>query len=113
MAAEGGYERVAWTTGEQQAARAEKARQAAEALQARRELAQQSEAMRRDLAGQASADRRMIAGMIDARREQKNIPKLPTSALKMQQEELVKDQLICLNKVITVKQHLNLLQKIK
>lgn len=65
----------------------------------RRELAQQQEAMRRDLAAQASADRRMIAGqssadrmaiaqMVDARREQKNVPKLPTSALKLQQEEL-------------------------
>lgn len=74
--------------GEQQAAREEKARQAAEALQARREMAAQQEAMRRDLAAQSSADRRMIAGMVSARQEQKNVPKLPTSALKMQQEEL-------------------------
>lgn len=73
---------------EQQAAREEKARQAAEALQARRELAAQQEAMRRDIAAQSSADRRMIAGMVNARQEQKNVPKLPTSALKMQQEEL-------------------------
>ena len=32
--------------------------------------------------------RRDIAGMADAIRQQKNVPKLPTSALKMQQEEL-------------------------
>lgn len=62
---------------EQQAARAEKAKEAEAALQARREIADQ-----------ASADRRMIAGMVNARQEQKNTPKLPTSALKMQQEEL-------------------------
>lgn len=65
----------------------------------RRELAAQQEAMRRDLAAQSSADRRMIAGqssadrmaiaqMVDATRQQKNVPKLPTSALKLQQEEL-------------------------
>lgn len=62
---------------EQQAARVEKAKEAEAALQARREIADQ-----------ASADRRMIAGMVNARQEQKNTPKLPTSALKMQQEEL-------------------------
>lgn len=73
---------------EQQAAREDKARQAAESLQVRRELAAQQEAMRRDIASQSSADRRMIAGMVSARQEQKNVPKLPTSALKMQQEEL-------------------------
>lgn len=65
----------------------------------RRELAAQQEAMRRDLAAQASADRRAIASqssadrmaiarMADATRQQKNTPQLPTSALKMQQEEL-------------------------
>ena len=74
--------------GEQQAAREAKAQQVSEALQARREMAQQQEAMRRDLAANASADRRMIAGMVNARQEQRNVPKLPTSALKMQQEEL-------------------------
>lgn len=74
--------------GEQQAARTAQDQRAAESLQVRRDLAAQQEAMRRDLAAQASGDRRMIAGMMDARREQKNVPKLPTSALKMQQEEL-------------------------
>lgn len=74
--------------GEQQAARTAQDQRAAESLQVRRDLAAQQETMRRDLAAQASGDRRMIAGMMDARREQKNVPKLPTSALKMQQEEL-------------------------
>lgn len=74
--------------GEQAAARTAQDQRAAESLQVRRDLAAQQEAMRRDLAAQASGDRRMIAGMMDARREQKNVPKLPTSALKMQQEEL-------------------------
>lgn len=54
----------------------------------RRELAQQSNDLRREMAAQASGDRRLIAGMAAARQEQKNVPKLPTSALKMQQEEL-------------------------
>ena len=74
--------------GEQQAARTAQDQRAAESLQVRRDLAAQQETMQRDLAAQASGDRRMIAGMMDARREQKNVPKLPTSALKMQQEEL-------------------------
>ena len=74
--------------GEQAAARTAQDQRAAESLQVRRDLAAQQETMRRDLAAQASGDRRMIAGMMDARREQKNVPKLPTSALKMQQEEL-------------------------
>lgn len=74
--------------GVQQAARTAQDQRAAESLQVRRDLAAQQETMRRDLAAQASGDRRMIAGMMDARREQKNVPKLPTSALKMQQEEL-------------------------
>lgn len=60
----------------------------AEAAALRRELAQQSNDLRREIAAQASGDRRMIAGMAAARQEQKNVPKLPTSALKMQQEEL-------------------------
>lgn len=54
----------------------------------RRELAGEQAALRRELAGQASADRMTIAGMMNATRQQKNIPKLPTSALKLQQEEL-------------------------
>lgn len=54
----------------------------------RRELAGQQEALRRDLAGQASADRMTIAQMADAHRQQKNVPRLPTAALKLQQEEL-------------------------
>lgn len=60
----------------------------AEAAALRRELAQQSNDLRREIAAQASGDRRLIAGMAAARQEQKNVPKLPTSALKMQQEEL-------------------------
>ena len=74
--------------GEQAAARTAQDQRAEESLQVRRDLAAQQESMRRDLAAQASGDRRMIAGMMDARREQKNVPKLPTPALKMQQEEL-------------------------
>lgn len=54
----------------------------------KREQWGRDEQLRRDLAGQASADRRFMANMADARREQKNVPKLPTSALKMQGEEL-------------------------
>lgn len=57
-------------------------------MELRRELAGQQAALRRDLAGQASADRLTIAQMVDASRQQKNIPKLPTTALKLQQEEL-------------------------
>ncbi len=95
---------------EQQAARAQKIEELTMRLEdqrlnreqqaeLRRELAAQQEAMRRDLAAQASADRRMIAAqssadrmaiaqMADAARQQKNTPQLPTSALKMQQQEL-------------------------
>ena len=54
----------------------------------RRELASEQAALRRELAAQSSADRMTIAGMMNATRQQKNVPKLPTSALKLQQEEL-------------------------
>lgn len=54
----------------------------------KREQWARDEQLRRDLANQASEDRRLIAQTVDARREQKNVPKLPTSALKMQGEEL-------------------------
>lgn len=73
---------------EQKMSREDKAKLAAESLQARKDMAQQQMDLRRDLAAQSSADRRMIAGMVNARQEQKNVPKLPTSALKMQQEDL-------------------------
>lgn len=63
-------------------------RQAQAAAEERRFLTQQQIDARREAAEQASADRRFIAGAINARKEQQNVPKLPTSALKMQQEEL-------------------------
>jgi len=74
--------------GEQQAARDAKKAELEARLADQRTSREEQAALRRELAANASADRRMIAGMIDARREQKNVPKLPTSALKMQQEEL-------------------------
>lgn len=73
---------------EQQAARQDKKAELEAKLADRATSREEAAALRRELAANASADRRMIAGMIDARREQKNVPKLPTSALKMQQEEL-------------------------
>lgn len=45
-------------------------------------------ALRKEIAGMQIGARRDIAQMTDALRQQKNVPKLPTSALKMQQEEL-------------------------
>ncbi len=74
--------------GEQQAARQDKKAELEAKLADRATTREEGAALRRELAANASADRRMIAGMVDARREQKNVPKLPTSALKMQQEEL-------------------------
>lgn len=85
--------------GEQEASRQEKAAQAQaqrqqrmEELQMRLEdqriSRQEQMALRREMAGIAHADRMAIAEMANARRDQKNVPKLPTSALKMQQEEL-------------------------
>lgn len=76
-----------WTA-EQAAAREAKAEQAAGADKTRRELAADADRTRRDIASQASEDRRFIAGMVNARQEQKNVPKLPAAALKMQNEEL-------------------------
>lgn len=73
---------------EQQAAREAKRQEIEMRLADQRTSREDAAALRRELAANASADRRMIAGMVDARREQKNVPKLPTSALKMQQEEL-------------------------
>lgn len=73
---------------EQQATRQDKKAELEAKLADRATSREEAAALRRELAANASADRRMIAGMIDARREQKNVPKLPTSALKMQQEEL-------------------------
>lgn len=66
---------------------AAKASQAAgrEATAAR---ATESADLRRELAAQADATRREIARAADAQRQQKNTPKLPTPALKLQQEEL-------------------------
>jgi len=54
----------------------------------RRELAAQADKTRRDLATQADETRRQIAAAAEAQRAQKNTPKLPTPALKLQQEEL-------------------------
>lgn len=59
-----------------------------ERLDAQKQLAQMNIDARRDIAAQSSADRRMIAGMVASQRQQKNVPKLPTSALKLQQEDL-------------------------
>lgn len=73
---------------EQRAAREAKKADLETKLADQRTSREEAAALRRELAANASADRRMIAGMMDARREQKNVPKLPTSALKMQQEEL-------------------------
>lgn len=74
--------------GEQQAAREAKKAELEAKLADRATSRDEAAALRRELAANASADRRMIAGMVNARAEQKNVPKLPTSALKMQQEEL-------------------------
>lgn len=74
--------------GEQAAARDAKRQELEMRLADSRTSREEQMALRRELAGQASADRMAIAGMMDARREQKNVPKLPTSALKMQQESL-------------------------
>lgn len=74
--------------GEQQATREAKRQELEMRLADQRTSREEQAALRRELAGNASADRMAIAQMMDARREQKNVPKLPTSALKMQQEEL-------------------------
>lgn len=60
----------------------------AERLAQQKELAAQQDALRRELAANASSDKRFIASMMNARQEQKNVPKLPPAALKMQQEDL-------------------------
>lgn len=60
----------------------------AERLEAQRIAAERDAVLRRDLASQASADRRAMIAATTARAEQKNTPKLPHQALKMQQEEL-------------------------
>lgn len=73
---------------EQQAAREARKAELEAKLADQRTSREEAAALRRELAANASADRRMIAGMVNARQEQKNVPKLPTSALKMQQEEL-------------------------
>lgn len=59
-----------------------------EQLESRKELALQADQTRRDLAAQSDATRRDMMTMADAQRQQKNTPKLPTPALKLQQEEL-------------------------
>ena len=74
--------------GEQQAAREAKKAELEARLADQRTSREEAANLRRELAANASADRRMIAGMVNSRAEQKNVPKLPTSALKMQQEEL-------------------------
>lgn len=74
--------------GEQQAAREAKRAELEARLADQRTSREEAANLRRELAANASADRRMIAGMVNSRAEQKNVPKLPTSALKMQQEEL-------------------------
>ena len=73
---------------EQQAAREAKRQEIEMKLADQRTSREEAAALRRELAANASADRRMIAGMVNARQEQKNVPKLPTSALKMQQDDL-------------------------
>lgn len=67
--------------------------QAQQQAQQERLAAQQAQAerdaqLRRELAAQASADRRAMIDAANARAGQKNTPKLPPAALKMQQEEL-------------------------
>lgn len=59
-----------------------------EQMDMQRQNFQSNEQLRRDMMNQSSADRRYQADAMNAIRQQKNIPKLPTSALKMQQEEL-------------------------
>lgn len=72
----------------QSMAREERVARAAEAASLRRELAQMQDTTRRDIAAQGDATRREVAAAADATRQQKNTPKLPTPALKLQQEEL-------------------------
>ena len=84
---------------EEKAKREDRAQLEAEKRQARREEIEmrlqdqaisraENAALRREMAGIASADRRYMADLANAQKQQKNVPKLPTSALKMQQEEL-------------------------
>lgn len=67
-----------------------RAREAAgqQANELRRELAEMADATRREIAAGNVAARREAAEMANAARQQKNVPKLPTAALKLQQEEL-------------------------
>lgn len=73
---------------EQQASRQAKEQELQLRFEEQRRAREEQAALRRELAGQASADRRFLAQMADSRKEQKNVPKLPTQALKMQNEEL-------------------------
>lgn len=73
---------------EQQASRQAKEQELQLRFEEQRRAREEQAALRRELAGQASADRRFLAQMADSRKEQKNVPKLPTPALKLQQEEL-------------------------
>jgi len=59
-----------------------------EQLESRKELAMQADQTRRDLAAQSDATRRDMMTMANAQKQQQNVPKLPTPALKLQQEEL-------------------------
>lgn len=74
----------------QEAALSREAREAAarEAAALRRDLASQADATRRDIAAQNVGMRQDALAAADAARQQKNTPKLPTPALKLQQEEL-------------------------
>lgn len=76
----------------QDASAAERAARAAEAVALRRELAAMQDATRREIAQTQDVTRREIAeatrAAAEAARQQKNTPKLPTPALKLQQEEL-------------------------
>lgn len=89
--------------------REERAVRAKEAADLRRELATMSDATRRDMASQNAALRRDSMAAADAARQQKNTPKLPTPALKLQQEEMdaigtassISADLDALNKQIT------------
>lgn len=74
--------------GEQQAAREQRKAELEAKMADTRTSREEQMALRRELAANASADRMAIAQMVNARQESKNVPKLPTSALKLQQESL-------------------------
>lgn len=72
----------------QSIAREERAARAAEAAALRRELATMQDATRREIAAAGRASAEAARAAAEAARQQKNTPKLPPTALKMQQEEL-------------------------